>query len=369
MRKILGAISLSVVCGMLTVGLWPFNLFWPTNQVSWLRDANGLQFGERARVYSSGMFKLPEPKEDSFCSLELWLQPAVGYLKDSATILVFSAPDNPYQFRLRQDLDVLHLNRGSRDTQNHLQTIPIDIEHFFRQDEQVFLTITTSPKGTSVYRNGALLNVYPRFGLSCKDFSGQLVLGGSLQYRSWPGKLLGLAIYQQDLTSEQVSGHFVMWTQKVAPEGFRNERLLALYSFSERRGRIVHNSVALTPGLYIPRIFRIPRKKILALPWEEFSPDLRYVLHLLVNVAGFVPFGLFFFAYLTWDRRWNRAAIMTILLGGTISFTIEILQGFSISRESGVTDIITNTLGTGFGVMLWRWRPLQLFATKLSGLI
>lgn len=365
MRKILGAICVFVVCGLLTVGLWPFNFF-PENQVSWLRNANGLQFGERARVYSSGMFKLPKPKEDSFCGLELWLQPEVGYLKHSATFLVFSAPDNPNQFRLRQDLDVLQLRRDSRDTQNHLQTISIGIEHFFLQDERVFLTIITSPGGTSVYRNGAFLNIYPGFGLSCKDFSGQLVFGGSLIVsRSWPGKLLGLAIYQQQLTPEQVSRHFAMWTQKVSSEGFRSERLLALYSFSERTGRIVHNSIASTPALYIPRIFRIPRKKILALPWEEFSPDLHYVLQIFVNVAGFVPFGFFFFAYLTSDRRWNRAAIMTILLGGTISLTIEILQGFLISRDSGVTDIITNTLGSGFGVMLWRWRPVQLLATKL----
>ncbi len=352
---------------MLTVGLWPFDLF-PRNQVSWLGDADGVQFGEKARIYSSSTFEVPEPKENSFCSLEVWLQPVVGYLNGSATILVFSAPDNPFQFRVRQDLDVLLLRRDSRDTQNQLQTISIDIEHFFRQEEQVFLTITMSPKGTSVYRNGSLLNVFPRFGLSCKDFSGQLILGGSLLiYRSWPGKLFGLGIYKQELTPEQVLRHFAMRPQKVASQAFRNERLLALYSFSERTGRIVHNSIASAPGLYIPRIFRIPRKKMLTLPWEEFSPDLAYVLHLLLNVAGFVPFGFFFFAYLTWDRRWKQAAITTILLGGIISLTIEILQGFSISRVSGVTDIITNTLGTGLGVMLWKWRPVQLLATKPSG--
>lgn len=366
MRKILGAICLFVVCGLLTVGLWPFNFF-PENQVTWLEGTNGVQFGEKARIYSSSRFEVSETKGNSFCSLELWLQPEIGYLRDSVTLVVFSTSDNPLQFRVRQSLDSLLVWRDSRDTRNHLQTIPVDIEHFFRQNERVFLTITTSPKGTSVYGNGVLLKVFPGFGLSCKDFSGQLFLGGSLNfYGSWPGKLLGLAIYQQELTLEQVSQHFATWTQKGAPESFQDERPLALYSFSEHKGRIVHNGVALGPSLYIPRVFRIPRKKMLALPWEEFSPGLQYVFGLLVNVAGFVPFGFLFFGYITWDRRWNRAPIVTILLGGTISLTIEILQGYLISRQSGVTDIITNTFGTGLGVMLWKWRPVQLLATNLT---
>ncbi len=351
---------------MLTIGLWPFNFF-PRNEVSWLGDANGLQFGERARIYSSGVSEATKPKEESFCSLEVWLQPAVRYLKDPANILGFYTPDNPLQFRLRQDLDALLLRRDYRDTQNRLQTITITLEHSFRQDEQVFLTVTTSPQSTSVYRNGALLNVFPHPGLSCTDFSGQLVIGGSpVVYASWPGKLFGLAIYEQELTPKQVLRHFAMWTQKVAPEGFRNDRPLALYSFSERGGRIVHDSIASTPDIYIPGIFRIPHKKMLELPWTEFDPHLRYLWDILINIAGFVPLGLLLCAYLTWNRQWNRAAIMTILLGGIISLTIEILQGLLFSRRSGVTDIITNTLGTGLGVMLWSWRPVQLLATKGS---
>src|SRR5437016_10093808 len=52
MKKILGAVSLLVLCGMLIAGLWPFNFF-PRNDVAWLKNSNGLQFGDRARVYSS----------------------------------------------------------------------------------------------------------------------------------------------------------------------------------------------------------------------------------------------------------------------------------------------------------------------------
>src|SRR6266702_6626731 len=81
MKKILGAVSLLVLCGMLIAGLWPFNFF-PRNDVAWLKNSNGLQFGDRARVYSSRNLEVPDSKEDSFCSLELWLQPDGGSLKD-----------------------------------------------------------------------------------------------------------------------------------------------------------------------------------------------------------------------------------------------------------------------------------------------
>lgn len=367
MRKILGVICVLVISSVLAVGLWPFNLF-PRNDVRWLRDGNGLQFGDNARTYSSDLFEVTKRNEESFCSLELWLQPAAGYLKDPATILAFYTADNPLQFRLRQVLDILLLRRDYRDQQNHLKTAKIDIEHAFRQDQQELFTITSSPNGTAVYRNGALVNVFAQFGQSCKDFLGQLVIGGSpIAYNNWQGKLFGLAIYEQQLTSEQVLRHYAMWTQKAAPEWSKNDRILALYSFAERSGRIAHNSIGSKPELYIPKIFRIPHKRMLAPPWEEFSADLEYFWHNSINIAGFVPLGFFFCAYLTWNRQWNRAAVVTILLGGIISVTIEVLQAFIPSRMSGVTDIITNTLGTGLGVMLWRWQPVQLLTTRLRG--
>jgi VanZ family protein len=366
MKRILGTICVLVICGILAAGLWPFNFF-RKNKVTWVRGENGLEFGENATIYSRGSFEVSNPDEKPGCSLEVWLQPGAANWEGSATILGFYTPHNPLQFRLRQEAEVLRLKRDYRDRQKNLLTSIVDVEHAFRPAELALFTITSNRKATSVYRNGALMNVFSRDSLSCQDFSGQLVIGGSpiAGYRTWQGKLLGLAIYKQELTSEQVLRHYAMWTQKAAAEEFRKDGTLALYSFAERSGRIVHNSIGSKPDLYIPRIYAIPHKKMLAPPWEEFSPRFEYVSDILINVAGFVPLGFFLCAYFTWDRQWNRAAIVTILLGGLISFTIEILQSFIPARMSGVTDIITNTLGTALGVILWRCRPVQTFAAKL----
>src|SRR5947199_8466777 len=121
-------------------GLWHFNFF-PRNDVAWLINSNGLHFGDRARVYISRNLEVPDSKEDSFCSLELWLQPDGGSLKDPATILLSTAPDNPLQFRVRQRLDILLLRRAARDRKNHLQTLSADVKYSLLQNHPTSFTI------------------------------------------------------------------------------------------------------------------------------------------------------------------------------------------------------------------------------------
>src|SRR5260370_34994587 len=101
-------------------------------------------------------------------------------------------------------------------------------------------------------------------------------------------------------------------------------------------------------------------KIILAPPWEEFSPQLSYVWGILINMAGFIPFGFFFYAYLTCNRQWNPSAVVTVVSGGIISVSIEVLHGFIPSRISGVTEFITNTLAFILGIILCRCRPVEV---------
>jgi hypothetical protein len=67
---------------------------------------------------------------------------------------------------------------------------------------------------------------------------------------------------------------------------------MALFLFNERRGRLAldrsHND-----RLVIPEIFRAQRRVFLQAPWQGTQWNLSTLQDLLVNVAGFVPFGMF----------------------------------------------------------------------------
>jgi hypothetical protein len=144
-----------------------------------------------------------------------------------------------------------------------------------------------------------------------------------------------------------------------------DDRMMARYTFAEGSGKVIHNRAGSAPDLYIPRAFRLLHQPFLTPPWKEFTFDRPYAYDVAINVAGFVPLGFILYAYLSWQRRWNRAAIMTILAGAAISLTIEVLQSFLPSRFSGVTDLITNTSGTALGVVLFKWGPLHKLVDKL----
>src|ERR1700722_10267020 len=273
-RAILMAVSILLVCGLLFAGLWPFQPF-PKNQTSWLMDQNGLLFSATSTILTSSEFEDSSSKGTSYCSMEIWLQPDHGYIETSKTILVFYTPNNPLQFRLVQYRNDLFLRRDYRDNKNRLRTVEFDVQNAFEHDQKVMFTIVSGPKGTSVFKDGLFVDIIRHFGLSCKDFSGQLVIGNSpVVYNTWEGKLFGLALYHLEFTPAQISRHYETWVKKSGPESFENEHPLALYLLAERHGRIAHNSAGAGPDLFIPETFRILHKRLLMLPWKEFSFDL-----------------------------------------------------------------------------------------------
>jgi VanZ family protein len=75
-----------------------------------------------------------------------------------------------------------------------------------------------------------------------------------------------------------------------------------------------------------------------------------------VNIFGFLPFG---FAVYGWTRKygdWKDMMAMgaALLLGAGISLFIELLQVYLPTRDSSLTDVITNVLGTYIGARLFQ---------------
>ena len=347
--KILPVICLAIFCGILVACLWPFHS--PKNEVTWLGDENGLRFGQHGTILSSGTFKIASSQDQPSCSIEIWLQP--GLTHDSNTFLAFYTPQNPLQFSLHQsDVDLV-LQRATGDQQHQSQTAEFHIDDVFHDGKPVFITITSGQRGTAIYIDGVLAKASGIFPLSIGEFTGQLVVGDSpVGPDSWSGKLLGLAIYNLELTATQVGQHYDNWTKKGRPDHAPIEGSVAVYLFDEHTGRVVHNHVSSGVDLAVPERYVIVDQVLLEPPWEEFYIGWSYWKNVVINIVGFIPMGYFFYIYMSSVRKVKRATLATIIMGCALSLTVETLQAYLPTRQSGLTDVITNTLGTCLGVAL-----------------
>jgi VanZ like family len=353
--RIIQILCVCVVCIVLVAGLWPFHA--PKNNVSWIAGENGLHFERYGTAVTSNPFHPGGSNGESSCSLEIWLVPGPSR---KGTILAFGdAGDSRVSLSLLQVGDDLAIVRYLVDAQGNVTRPWLTIESVFRGGP-VFMTVTSGRAGTLVYIDGLLAKASSEFGLERKDLFGRLVLATSTTNNSWTGNVLGLAIYSKELSDEQVSRHFHSWASAQGPALAASEAPEALYLFNERAGKVAHNEHDPDTNLIIPAHYLVLRNPLLQAPWGNYrgrwsAAHYRgYWQDVGINVVGFMPVGFCFVAYFSSVKRWQRPVALAVFLGFILSLTIEVLQALLPTRDSGMTDVITNTAGTALGTMLYR---------------
>ena len=354
----------AVVCGILIATLSPFNPS-PKNEVSWLVHDNGLFFGDYGEILSSGLFLQGNSIQQGPCSVEIWMRPTLSV--DSNSIIDFYTPVNPLKFRIRQDGDMLRVLRQVAVGRFSDTTAAIRIEHVFKANTDVLITVTSDSREASVYLNGERYTSSANFGLSAADFTGRLLIGNSpVANDSWSGSLRGLAFFDRQLTAPEVLQHYKTWVGQAEFAVNLQERPIAIYLFDERAGSVVHNLVKSEPDLEIPSHYFILRSQFLEAPWREFNATWGYWKDVALNIGGFIPLGMFFCAYFSLSRRHGRPVLKAVLVGGTLSLIVETLQGFLPTRDSSMTDVLSNTLGAGLGALFYVSRTARSFL-KMAG--
>lgn len=352
----LRGIAVLVWLAIMAATLWPFNPV-PRNDVSWLPQTNGIHFGKNGLVLSSQDFPATPSGDAHPCSLEILLRPTSE--TDVHTFLTFYLADLPQALELRQWGRQLLIFRRVRGPHGHISSSEIDVDHVFQRGKSVWLTVTSGPRGTSVYLNGELVQSAGGFHLPENAFAGQLVLGSSpITFDPWSGDVSALALYRNELSAMQVRQHY----QAGIPTGLSLEDLqnaVAVYGFAEHEGPTIHNEVANAPWLTIPTHFQVPHKPLLLAFWKEVTPLWIYIDDIARNIVGFVPLGIAVYLYFLRKRK-SDAAVLTIFLGFATSLSIEIIQAYIPQRFSGMTDIITNTSGTALGVLLLQPRVIRM---------
>jgi VanZ family protein len=339
-----------VFVGILVACLWPFHS--PRNDVAWLAQGSGLRFGDHGTMVSLGPIDLSDEPAGNDWTLEIWLRPTNGY--DSETILALYDSQRPQGLLVRQANGDLVAEGSTWSELDRSKTPQFRAAGAFGGHDSLFVTLTSGSRGTSAYIDGVPVAVDPRFHIPSGDLSGQLVVANSpVDNDSWSGELRGLAIYHRELAAAQIYRHYAAWTQTGRPGLTPDEGAVAIYLFDEHAGNVAHNRLASGTDLSIPDRYLEVRQAFLKRPWKEYYPGWNYWKNVVINIGGFIPLGFCLYAYLSFARRVRHAVLATVVVGGLLSLAIETLQAFLPTRDSGLTDVLTNTMGTAAGVGLF----------------
>ena len=362
--RLLGVICICVLLGILVAGLWPFHT--PRNAVGWLGNGNGLLFGKHGSIVSASPFKVRAAQGDNSCSIQIWLEPSRTDSGAGGMILAFYSPERQVTtFALRQwrrGLVLVHEGQGisGKRTEIYLGDV-------LSGQNPVLVTITSGEAGTATYTDGRLIKRIANFAISNQYLRGQFVIGNSpTTAYSWSGQLKGLAIYNRELSAAEVSQSSADWTKGSDLDSVKVAGATARYLFDEGNGNVIRNQVDASTNLLIPERFFVLHPEFLERPWDEYRPGWRYWRNIAINIVGFFPLGFFFYAYLSQVRQAKHPAALTIALGFAVSLTIEVLQAFLPTRDSGMTDLITNTFGTVVGVMAFRHKIIPALASRIT---
>jgi len=235
----------------------------------------------------------------------------------------------------------------------------IGLKNALQKDQDCLVTIASGAGGTALYLNGKFMHAYAnhRMLAGMTESPVRLVLGNSPTGESyWNGKLLGLAVYNRVLSSDQVFKNYVAWTGKVPLRISADDGCLGIYPFNERTGTKVRNEINAINTLTIPKIFTPVQRKSLYPLGSEFRWNLSLFQDIATNIIGFIPLGFFFSALLLKITRLRRlpAYLLIAILGTGFSLTIELIQAYLPTRDSSLIDVVMNSAGAILGVAVYQ---------------
>jgi len=359
-KRFLGAVCAAILMVILIAGLWPFS-FNPPNGVQWLSGRNGLTFTGSGIVYTHAPLTiLGNDLLSTGLTMELWLRPDSDPARQPDSVgqdyilSLFNISGEREEFTLGQWKSWFIVRSYINDYEMY-DTIGLD--GALTAGAAPFITITSRAGETIIYIDGLPAKRYAGYTLIPREgvLTATVTLGNSAYgEHPWAGDLLALAMYAQPLTPDQVYNHYQQWMERGYPPYSEDERAVAIYPFDEGKGSIAHNRIDDEHHLTVSETFRAPQKKSLISPSRHFRLDRAQFKDIILNVAGFVPLGIFFAAYLLGAGYFSRRCsyTITIILGGAISLGIELLQIYMPTRYSSSKDLICNLLGTGIGVLL-----------------
>jgi len=345
-RIVYACLALAMLGGILFFGLRPKDLTL-CNNIDWISDRNGIQFRKYSIAFSPIFI---ESGTDGF-SLEMALSPKIRHSDSFSIVLSIDNGVDSQQlvigqwqswFIVMNGDDYAHKKKIKRLAVN-IETLPPGIQ---------FVTITSGSGGTYLYCNGVATVVKNDFFLKIPEGGKSRIIVGNSAYgkHPWQGDVYGLAIYNRRLAAGDVSENYRQWSGSQTFNYALAKHPLAVYFFDEKRGELARDRAG-AAHLELPRRMKVLRRKLLALPWEDFEFNRDFVMDVAANFIAFVPFGFVLLAALSqMGARLKAGAFLTaVSIGILTSLFIEISQSWMPSRSSTLLDLILNSAGTVAG--------------------
>jgi VanZ family protein len=341
-RKTIALLTMGVWVVIIITGLWPFNFF-AANQMVWRPDGEGLQFEGYGQIYSVVPLILPKG-EAAEAAIELVFTPAKSYKDTSSLFSLINQGE--VTFGIGQSVADLFLQGSfSGDTVKPVRRLWID--GACGQARQLFVTVTLTTRHVDVYLDGRLARSFP-VSTRADALSGDILIGHASQGgAAWNGDVARIAVFAGRLDAAEISHRYEQWVQSrsLADMG---DRQGAVYEFLTPSWEFVSSIGKFGPDLTIPKFFRVQRPTVLEWP-DRLNSEV--VTDAVINIVGFVPFGLTTCLFLHEWTRWRefRCVAIAILLGSAVSLAIELLQVFLPTRDSSLADLVTNISGAAIG--------------------
>jgi VanZ family protein len=345
-RRLLPLVCLALSLGLFFAGLWPFR-FLTANNVRWIVGEPGLRFDIIGIV--SGMEPLFAPGSPVDLALPFTIRMEVRPREEPSGSLprILSAYDGDgrelfFLGQWRASL-VLRIFEGERLYRLKYRETGAD---GLQKDATRSIVVRSDSNALTVFVDGVPARTRSGVNfslLSNKRVPAWMILGNSPTGESpWRGDLLSLSIYPKALSPGDIE------SREIPP---------ALhYGFSEGTGAVCRCGADSRYDLVLPSFFEAPKKGLLVPPWRVQKFDRSFWKDVFVNILGFIPFGFAVYAWLRKNGERKGAAAMSIalLLGAGISLFIELLQVYLPTRDSSLTDVMNNVLGTYIGARLFQ---------------
>ena len=351
--------------------LAPFDFHFPFfgTAVKWLSETNGVQItstaGIRSSLQTDRLYKGMVSGDG--ITVEVWVATKDMNQKGPARIASYSLNKSLRNFTLGQEGRALVMRLRTTDTDLNGRNPDLIVPNVFDSSDPQHVLVTYDFSEEKVYINGQ--SWLRSFSLSGRftnwEQSYPLVLANEATgNRPWRGNLFLVAIYNRPLSDEEIRRNYEAgWFWDRSGDVLRErvaDGLVVFYAFDKGAGKTVFDqSGTETPvNLQILSGYEILNKEFLSPPYKNFRLTFRRGMEVMFNIIIFIPFG--FLMHAAARRRYGatlRLAAYILAAGIVFTLGIESIQYFSITRNSSMTDMIHNFLGTGLGITFEKASP------------